>query len=1374
MRDYSKFLIIGLILLGFHSNMRATETNNQSLEEISSDIRFDDQGQLTYLRFRKDNRPNFESFFNEFNNLIGLDQDHRFIEISRYEDQLGFLHIRYRQTFMDYDVAYTNLILHLKEGKVISFNGNYRTDINQQESKISENEALIAALNYINADTYEWDLENNEQLKPKGELMYLSHAMTGNGNSNVLVYRFSIFSIEPFNRSYYYINAINSEVEFVETQMHSGGDSKGVAVTGYSDTQNIITDSLGSFFVLADSLRGNGILTYDIKRSRNYSSATLFRDSNNFWNNFNANLDEFATDAHWATERMYDYMEQMFNRNSIDDKGVTLKSYVHLDVDLFNAFWDGGRMAAAYGDGSATTNPLTTIDIVGHEIAHGLTDFTSDLIYANESGALNESFSDIFGTTLEFYARPSKSNWEIGEDVGGAIRSMINPKQYGDPDTYGGQNWIDQNCVPTAGNDRCGVHTNSGVQNHWFYLLSQGGTGVNDLADTFNVTGIGMAKAEQIAYRMQAAYLTPSSNHSDAQFYGIISAIDLYGSCSPEVESTTNAWYAVGLGTEYVPGVRADFTSLGDTAYCTDNAVIQFESTGSNIRNFRWDFGNGDTSNLRNPSVVYNGLGSYTVTLIAEGDTCGSDTVVKSNYIKLDTNISCAYFLGDSVQEIKDVCSGRIYDSGGFGADYKTNEDGVIHLSIDGVDFIELVFESNDIEAGDVFSCNRDYIEIFDGATTDAKSLGRYCKNFLPLGNVIHSTSNNLTIRFHSDNSVPAEGFLISWNCMMANSLALADFRVDRDTSCNGIVKFENLSSNKVSNIQWDFGDGGFSNELNPTHIYNVNGSFDVRMVVENSHGKNAITKFGVVHVNRPDLPEISTDTICYGQTDGLKINSLDNIQWYRDTNSAPFFNGDSLTLVNLRQDTSFFIRSIDDNRAFNLGPLRGTGEYSSSNDYIEFDVLNPVRIESIVFFSERAGIRTLDIRNRFGAIVESKEIFIPNGALQVTIDIALQPDSNYRISISDRDNALFRNTSGATFPYEISDLIKLKGSNMTSGGYPYFFRWKVSHLACESVFERVSAKVDSSNFSLSKDTVCDQINWNGNLITSSGRYRYNEVDSTQCDRVEVLEVEVLSSSISNVRDTVCDQYTWSQNGQTYNASGIYTDVLMNAIGCDSVIRLILEVDSSTTSVQKETSCFTYEWTRKGITYTESGSYFDTIPNGIGCDSILELDLTIYNLDLSITKRGFDLISNQEDAKYQWLDCEDNYAPLINDTNFNFRASENGLYAVEIEQNGCIDTTNCVRIAGVGINENEIFQGVMIMPNPVNDKLYINFGAQVNSIQNVRLINGVGQELRIWNNSEFSQANRLEIEFSNYSKGIYFVQLIGDQGQRTQRIIKLE
>jgi len=1040
-----------------------------SIIQGSELIRYDQKRQLpTYVSFSEKSAWSKSEFFSRLKKELELDAGYSFKAANESRDELGQLHTSYKQFYNQVELVYSALKTHAKQGKIHAFNGNFsKVTPEVNAAALSKEEAFEEALKFVGANEYYGDRNNFYSYNSpdtNGELVYLPKFIFEKNKANQLLlsYRFNLYAKSPFSRTLVFVNAQNGQIEFSESLIHTG-NSEGTAVTAYSDTQRITTDSLNAVFRLRDSSRGDGIFTLNAQQTRNFSSAIDFIDSNNFWNNVNPNLDQYATDAHWGSIRFYDYLDSVFNRNSLNDSGFALTSYVHVDVNLVNAFWDG--TFAAYGDGDQMRGPLTTLDIVGHELTHGLTDFSSDLIYANESGALNESFSDIFGTTLEFFARPNRANWEIGEDIGGAFRSMSNPKTFGSPDTYKGQNWINQNCIATRSNDQCGVHTNSGVQNHWFYLLSEGGSGVNDVADSFNVNGIGMKKAEKVAFRNLTVYLTPSSHHEDARFFAIVSAIDLFGACSFEVEEVTNAWHAVGVGEAYQAGVSADFDALLDTAFCSFPVDVSFSSTGSNVQTFRWDFGNGDSSNLRNPVIRYDSLGNFDVKLIADGGTCGSDTITKSNYIRVDTNIACAYFLRDTMNPVVSECRGRLLDAGGLNQNYALDENGVFTLSIPSADFIQLDFSKMDVESGDGFSCNKDFIEVFDGGEVSDKSMGRFCANHLPPNNRLVSSSNQLTIVFRSDRLNSASGFIIEWQCQSATQSPVADFTVSADSSCNGNFKFYNQSSNGITRTEWFFGDGESSLETNPSHLYKQNGDFNVKIVVENSLGKDSITKNALVHVNRPASPLGKNDTVCLRENAGFKINTSERIAWYRDTNQAAVAFGDSITLFNLQKDSTLFFKELENVSSVVGGKSNnaGAGNFSAGNDYISFDVHQEVILESFLLFPNRSGNRLIDIRNNKGEIVVSKSIFIPSSPLLVNVNIKLQPDTAYRISVSDRDAGLFKNTAGATFPYQISDLLTLRSSNLPSGGYPYFYRWSVRPVSCESNFSSLTAVVDTS-----------------------------------------------------------------------------------------------------------------------------------------------------------------------------------------------------------------------------------------------------------------------------------------------------------------------
>lgn len=359
-----------------------------------------------------------------------------------------------------------------------------------------------------------------------------------------------------------------------ETLFSNSGVAAGMRAL--NNVQNIIFTP--GNFRLRETGRGGGLATYDVKNGTDYTQSVDFVDNDSSFTEANAGA---GVNAHWATEATYDYYLLEHGRNSVDDAGFPLISYVHYDDGFFNAFWDGTRMT--YGDGNGNLTPLTTIDITAHEITHGVTEFTASLIYANESGALNESFSDIFGNTIEIYKEGADASWLIGEDIG-AIRSMEDPGSFGDPDTYLGNRWVPSTTTPDNSNDNGGVHQNSGVQNYWFYLLTEGGSGTNDNGKAYSVTGIGIEDASQIAYRNLTVYLRPNSGFFDARLGSINAAVDLFGSDSPQVQSVIDAWFAVGVERPFLDqtvSVSADTLDfLAEVAVATDTAKLTISNYG--------------------------------------------------------------------------------------------------------------------------------------------------------------------------------------------------------------------------------------------------------------------------------------------------------------------------------------------------------------------------------------------------------------------------------------------------------------------------------------------------------------------------------------------------------------------------------------------------------------------------------------------------------------------------------------------------------------------------------------------------------------------------------------------------------------------------
>lgn len=485
-----------------------------------------------------------EAFLQKYKTELGYSPEDQLLLQRTSQGPNGDKHLHYQQYFRGVPVEAGELVLHLKEGAVYLVNGEIVKALQGDlQLNLDESTAFRKALSYFPAEQYRWELE--QKARPQGQLFWTDKNFSNSGAEYSLCWRFDIHSLSPEERHWVYINAQNGDLELALSRIHS--HDTGTAKTRYSGTRTIYTsfDSLSGKYVLRDSLSGGGIYTYNMEMRTNKSTAIDFYDEDNYWNNFNAQFDEVAGDAHWGSERVYHYFKNHYNRLSYDNQNSALHSYVHYDSNYVNAFWNGQEMTYGDGNGIAAT-PLISLDVVAHEITHGVTEYTANLIYQGESGALNESFSDIFGAAIEFAYDSAGGDWKMGEDflnTGNGLRNMKNPGQFNHPHTYLGQNWGQGLFF-----DNGYVHSNSGVQNFWYYLLSDGDTGINDLGDRYDVQGLGFQKAADIAYHNLNNYLTRWSDHEDARMGALQSAIDLYGSCSNEYIQTANAWYAVGLG----------------------------------------------------------------------------------------------------------------------------------------------------------------------------------------------------------------------------------------------------------------------------------------------------------------------------------------------------------------------------------------------------------------------------------------------------------------------------------------------------------------------------------------------------------------------------------------------------------------------------------------------------------------------------------------------------------------------------------------------------------------------------------------------------------------------------------------------------------
>ncbi|MBT8196602.1 MAG: M4 family metallopeptidase, partial [Bacteroidia bacterium] len=946
-----KFLaLVGCIVFACtitYSQNRILKSNEaKKLVPFASEIQYTNNSTCPSLIIFEDNSTiSKEQFFLLTEKTFKSNRETNWKLYNEKKDALGFTHYKYQQYYQNVKVETGQYFLHERSGKIEKANGVYYSNIDVNPAPtLTYKSALTKALDYCGASIYMWQLsseenwlkerENNPMASfyPEGELVIMAKDANFNNKDMRLCWKFDVYAHEPMSRAFYYIDAHTGELIFKNDRICTGV-ANGTAQTMYSGTRAITTDSTAvNNFRLRDATRGGGVETYDMNNGTSYGSAVDFTDTDNNWTT-TTNDDHAANDAHWGAANTYDYYFNVLSRNSYDDAGSTIESYVHRGVDYNNAFWNGSVMTYGDGDGSTFT-PLTALDVVGHEITHGVTEFSSNLIYSYESGALNESFSDIFGAAIEFYALGvANGDWIVGEDMtpsGTGIRNMMDPNIKSDPDTYLGAFWH------TSSSDNGGVHTNSGVQNYWFYLLVEGGSGTNDNNDTFNITGLGVGPAAQIAYRNNNVYLTSSSQYADARSGAIQAAIDLYGPCSPEVEATTNAWYAVGVGNAYVPTVVADFES-DITSACSPPYTINFSNNSSNAGTFVWDFGDGNTSTLSQPSHTYTTFGNFDVKLISDGGVCGTDSIEKVAYISIDSLNPCIALVGDPVQT---GCSGVVYDPGGPGANYDDNLNLVTTISPLNAATVTLTFNSFDIEPGSGSSCNWDYVEIFDGPTTSDPSFGRFCNTTGSPGTII-STGPSLTILFYSDVAVTHAGFDATWSCTLNNAPPVSDFVASVTQSCDGVIEFTNNSVGIVDSVHWDFGDGYTSTDYNPTHTYQTSGDYSVELFVENVNGSNTNLKSNYISISRPPAPIVPDMSNC-GQGAVTLSAGASTVNWYDAIVDGNLLStGSSYVTPLLNTTTNYYAEEMYPATINTVGPLDnsfGGGAYFSNNQSLIFN----------------------------------------------------------------------------------------------------------------------------------------------------------------------------------------------------------------------------------------------------------------------------------------------------------------------------------------------------------------------------------------------------------------------------------------------------
>ena len=473
-------------------------------------------------------------------------------------DNLGFHHVRLAQTFQGLRVVGGDLIVHFdKSGHAYQVNGSYVPDL---QLDVVPQIGITQAVRIAQAD-----LASIGQ--PGGSLQTNARVVYARNVAPQLAYELTFTYQDPKTGPAcwrYWIDARQGSVLF------RYNDIKKIAAPTANGTSTAITGNIlageGGQSVSVNGWHENTDIYYLYSPDLSWM---IYNVAISGWPDFNTYA--YRTTADWAAtdpaemslgrnfEIAQSFYRDVMGRQSFDDAGKMARANAHEGIDFVNAYWDGYELYFGDGDGIEATS-LAVLDVAGHEYTHAVTQYTSDLIYANESGALNESFSDVMAAAIEFYGQadgrasypnkvPGAADWLLGEDCwlsSTALRDIRNPRNpvtvgagNEQPSRYRGKFWY------SGTGDNGGVHQNSGVQNFCFYLLSEGGSGTND-GLKYAVTGISITNAQQVAFRALTVYCTPSTDHQGARAAWLSAARDLNTNW---VMSVAQAWSAVGVST---------------------------------------------------------------------------------------------------------------------------------------------------------------------------------------------------------------------------------------------------------------------------------------------------------------------------------------------------------------------------------------------------------------------------------------------------------------------------------------------------------------------------------------------------------------------------------------------------------------------------------------------------------------------------------------------------------------------------------------------------------------------------------------------------------------------------------------------------------
>ncbi len=539
------------------------------------------------------------AFLTEYRDIFSMRAPAEELRVTRERtDDLGTRHVRMQQIVNGLRVVDAELMAHFdKSGALVTLDARYVPELHTLDTVPALTKD--AALSLATADALSGRKLGTEPSEPElvvyapgtkaPRLAYHVRVRVQSEMPQIMVYEIDAKT-----------GAVLNQYDDIQTVTGSGKGVKG-------DTKKIEVTSQGGSYVLIDSTRtANNITTNTASGSQTTPGSLVTSSSMTSWDTGGAGAPGSAVDAHYHAGVVYDYYKKTHNRAGIDGKDGAVISTVHFSQNYDNAFWDGQQMVYGDGDGQMFYGFAAGMDVVGHELTHGVTQSESNLTYQTQSGALNEAMSDIMSSFVEHYGKPDPvNNWLLGEDIGPSpTRDMVHPSKGNQP--------AHMSQFVNTSQDNGGVHINSGIVNNAAYLMTMGGT--NDKSGTKVEFGVGWDKSAKLWYLTNTQYLTSGSNFAAAAAANKTAAKAL-NFTQNEQNIVECAWIAVGVLTGSCQTITDPATSSGGGGGGNTDTDAGTHGTGGgdgngNGTNGSGSNGNNDTSGSGSNNGNGNGNGT--------------------------------------------------------------------------------------------------------------------------------------------------------------------------------------------------------------------------------------------------------------------------------------------------------------------------------------------------------------------------------------------------------------------------------------------------------------------------------------------------------------------------------------------------------------------------------------------------------------------------------------------------------------------------------------------------------------------------------------------------------------------------------------------